>query len=277
MGAPSYYDEYLFLSDVSREIGRLRNLSELMWPKERRNLLGFGLQDGMSVLELGSGPGFFTEQLAKLVPKGSITCIEPERSLLEHAREHLKDKAMCRYEILETTGEAMDLPEGSFDFAVARALFQHLRDPELVARKILRCLKPGGRLVITDFDIEIPPVTWPSFPEIQPIMAKSLKAQIQRGVDPASFTVGRRLWNILKKSGFTELDLDSVVFHSGDEGVKSCYPQFAPVRMEPLVKAGAITQDELDIVKSAVERSLGTPDAFYLRVALMACGNKPSA
>ena len=45
------------------EVKRLASQARGGWGKEARTLSWFGLQDGMSVLELGSGPGFITEQL----------------------------------------------------------------------------------------------------------------------------------------------------------------------------------------------------------------------
>jgi ubiquinone/menaquinone biosynthesis C-methylase UbiE len=264
----------MYLSDVPREINRLQNQVDRMWPKERRNLVGLGLKDGMSVLEFASGPGFFTERLATLVPNGSITCVEPEPALVKHATEYLKGRVGCRYEILQTTGEAMELKDNSFDFVVARIVYQFLRDPALVTQKLARYLKPGGTLIITDYDAEIPPITEPPQPEARAILAKAMSVGAQMG---ANLLVGRRLWNFLKNAGLTELDLDAVVFHSGTEGVRSCLPQIDPTRLEPLVKAGALTEAEMKTLRSSVDSLVTSKDAFYFRVVLMASGRKPLA
>ncbi|QRN98947.1 class I SAM-dependent methyltransferase [Archangium violaceum] len=111
MTASSSYDS-TSLFNLQGEINRLGNNVERMWPKEKRNLLGFGLGAGMLVLELGSGPGFFTERLATLVPNGSITCIEPEPAFVEYARGHLKDRVGVPHRIIQGTVEDVELPEG---------------------------------------------------------------------------------------------------------------------------------------------------------------------
>jgi SAM-dependent methyltransferase len=41
----------------------------------------FGLRDGMTVLELGSGPGFITGRLLRLVPTSLITCVEIDKEI----------------------------------------------------------------------------------------------------------------------------------------------------------------------------------------------------
>jgi len=131
--------------DAQAEIERLAAQAHSGWDKESRTLSWFGLKDGMSVLELGSGPGFITEQLLTLVPTSPITCVEVDRSLLDQAEQHLHHKAKERLHFVE--GSVMDthLERDQFDFAYARLLFQHLRDPIGAAKEIWRVLKPGGR------------------------------------------------------------------------------------------------------------------------------------
>lgn len=46
------------------------------WEKEFRNLQWYGLRSGMSVLEVGSGPGFVTEQLVHSLPGSEVTALE---------------------------------------------------------------------------------------------------------------------------------------------------------------------------------------------------------
>ena len=62
---PKSYDLNRF--NVDREMERLRTQALLGWRQESRILTMFGLQDGMSVLEPGNGPGFITESIANLL------------------------------------------------------------------------------------------------------------------------------------------------------------------------------------------------------------------
>lgn len=57
------------------------------------------------------------------------------------------------YSVFRTTdvvGDAHSLPfpDGLFEAAVTFNTFEHLRDPALAARELLRVLKPGGRLML---------------------------------------------------------------------------------------------------------------------------------
>jgi protein-L-isoaspartate O-methyltransferase len=83
MSASGSYELPTSQHDAQAEIDRLAVQAHSGWDKEARRLAWFGLKDGMSVLELGSGPGFITEQLLALVPTSPITCVEIDRTLLD--------------------------------------------------------------------------------------------------------------------------------------------------------------------------------------------------
>ena len=78
------------------EIDRLARQASSGWDKESRMLSWFGLNDGMSILEAGSGPGFTTERLLALVPTSSVTCLDIDRKLLTQAKQYLQNKE-CRH------------------------------------------------------------------------------------------------------------------------------------------------------------------------------------
>ena len=140
--------------NIEKEIERLRGQALWGWDKQSRNLSWFGLVDGMSILELGSGPGFVTEQLIALCPNGHITCVEIDPDLILPAEQYLQSKGLeGHYTIVQGDIMNMDLPDDTFDFAFARLVFQHLRDPRAALAEIRRVLKPGCKLVIDDIDI----------------------------------------------------------------------------------------------------------------------------
>lgn len=75
------------------EIERLAAQASLGWDKEVRSLEWFGFRDGMSILELGSGPGFITEKLLERFPTSRITAVDIDASLHADARCYLGDRA----------------------------------------------------------------------------------------------------------------------------------------------------------------------------------------
>src|SRR5437868_9037751 len=108
---------------VDKEVERLRSQTLMTWEKEARNLQWWGLRDGMSVLELGSGPGFVTEGLLRLIPNGTVTALEIDTLLIEKAQSYLQGKGNGNWKIIEGNVMHMHFPDNSFDFAYGRYLF----------------------------------------------------------------------------------------------------------------------------------------------------------
>jgi ubiquinone/menaquinone biosynthesis C-methylase UbiE len=115
--------------------------------KEFRNLRWFGLIDGMKVLEVGSGPGYFTEKLALQLPMSEVTALEIDENLLTKAKERMK-KTAPKVEFIQKSIYDTGLPDNKYDFVIARLIFLHLHEPKKAASEIFRILKPGGKLVI---------------------------------------------------------------------------------------------------------------------------------
>jgi ubiquinone/menaquinone biosynthesis C-methylase UbiE len=259
--------------DLDSEIKRLYYQANLNTQKEARALAQFGLRDGMSVLEIASGPGFVTEWLSGLVPNSTITCLEIDPILIERAEKYLKDKAKAPFRIVQGTVMKMDFPDNTFDFAYTRFLFEHLEHPVEAAKEIKRILKPGGIMVISEGDYAVNNMTDPHIEEVQPLREK-LKSVQQ--ADGGNVMIGRRLWPILRDAGLDNLDLEAIISHSGDKGLGWFYPNFNPDRLANVVKKGIISKEEEDVFITAVSRFMSSEDSFYMRMLIMARGQKPA-
>jgi ubiquinone/menaquinone biosynthesis C-methylase UbiE len=244
----------------------------MSWGKEARLLTWFGLQDGMSVLELGSGPGFVTEQLLALLPNSPITALEVAPVMIEKARQYLGPGFDDRLRFVEASIIDTGLPDDSFDFATARMLFQHLSDPVGAAREVLRVLRPGGKLVITDIDDEVWGLVDPNVPEMPLILEKFKQAQAARG---GNRWIGRQMWRILEAAGFVELDVDVAIAHSDALGLEPFMPQFDPRRLSFLVESGALSEQVMEQIRASREAFLAADRPYVMMLGWMACGQKP--
>jgi ubiquinone/menaquinone biosynthesis C-methylase UbiE len=259
--------------NIDKEIERLRGQALWGWDKESRNLSWFGLVDGMSILELGSGPGFVTEQLIALCPNSHITCVEIDRDLILPAEHYLRSKGLeGHYTIIQGDVANMDIPDNAFDFAFARLVFQHLRDPKGALAEIHRVLKSGGKLVINDIDIGLGEIVDPQNPAADAIEARLHESRSERGGNPR---IGRQLWRLMAATGYANMDLEVVPVHTDGMGIEAIFPdEWDPGAYKPALTIGAITEEDVEILHKAHQAFQALPDKYALFVSLVVCGQK---
>lgn len=110
----------------------------------RRKLLkGFGLKQGMSVLDVGSGTGVCAEIAQSIVTHtGRVVALDPSPEMLAIAR---------RRGITETVvgfAEAIPFSAGTFDFVTMSFMLRHVDDLRAAFAEARRVLRPGGRILV---------------------------------------------------------------------------------------------------------------------------------
>jgi SAM-dependent methyltransferase len=259
--------------DTEAELQRLHEQVDDYWPKEVRILTALGLVDGMTILDAGSGPGFFTERLLNLLPACQVIDVEHDPATLDWAQHYLGEVASKRVRFVEADVRAVPLPDATCDFVIARFLLQHVPDPQAVLREMARLLKPGGKIAILDGDDEIVGIFDPFPPSFGPILPAFQKAQAMAGGDRF---LGRRLLRLMKAVGFVNMDLEIIAKHSDSHGVDSFRGLLDADRMVRLVRAGVLTDAELEQFRTDVKAFFANPDAYVLMLLVLAHGEKPT-
>jgi ubiquinone/menaquinone biosynthesis C-methylase UbiE len=261
---------------LDKELDRLRSQTLITWAKEARNLKWLGLRDDMTVLELGSGPGFVSEGLLDLLPNGNLVSVEIDPVLIEKARSYLQDKAGSRWKLIEGNVMHLDLPDNTFDFVYGRYLFQHLPDPIGAAKEALRVLKPGGTLVITDVDDDLAVFDPPATGEAKAIEAKLTTDRTQHQASQGgNRLIGRRLTHILRDAGYQNMALEALPMHNDLDNISDLVPSPTVEGLQYLIDAGVITLQEAEFLVEDI-RTFEASDPIILVLLLMASGQKPA-
>jgi SAM-dependent methyltransferase len=114
-------------------------------------LLGH-LRPGLSLLDVGSGPGTITADLAGLVAPGTVVALETSTDVLALTRAGVESSGAANVEYLVGDVQALDLPDDSFDVVHAHQVLQHVGDPVRALSEMVRVCRPGGIVAARDAD-----------------------------------------------------------------------------------------------------------------------------
>ena len=141
--------------DVREQVERFESGSRDVYAKRREVVRAVGLRPGEVVADIGAGTGLFTRLFAEQVgPKGTVYAVDIGPAFLKHIAEQAKRLGQDRVvKTVLSTQDSSNLPPHSIDVAFICDTYHHFEHPGRILGSIHRALKPGGRLVIVDFDL----------------------------------------------------------------------------------------------------------------------------
>lgn len=106
-----------------------------------------GVQAHKLAADIGAGTGFMTEGL---IQKGlKVIAIDQSEAMLAEMKKSANFDGVD-YRLGEA--ESLPIPDETVDYAFANMYLHHVEVPPEAIREMVRILKPGGKLVITDLD-----------------------------------------------------------------------------------------------------------------------------
>lgn len=102
---------------------------------------------GQRLLDVGCGTGALLRLLGHQHPRVSLAGIDPSHAMLAIARARLP----ANVGLMQGSAEQLPLADATFDIVVTNSAFHYFADPAAAVRNMKRVLRPGGKLVITDW------------------------------------------------------------------------------------------------------------------------------
>lgn len=223
------------------------------------------LTPGMSLLDVGCGPGTITADLAQLLTPGPVTAIEIGDDIVATASATAAERGVdnATFEI----GDVYSLAyaDDTFDVTHAHQVLQHLSDPVAALREMRRVTKPGGLVAVRDADYA--GMFWaPADPRLDQWMALYRRVAKHNRAFPDA---GRELLRWALEAGFSDITPsgDAWVFANdedrawwggqwADRSVSSAFAQQA-------VEYDMATTEELAVISQAFTDWSNKPDGWF--------------
>ena len=227
-------------------------------------LLGH-LEPGMSLLDVGCGPGTITTDLAGLLAPGRVVGIDASPTVIDEARSRLADGGHRALSFEVGDLYALPFDDGSFDVVHAHQVLQHVGDPSAALGEMRRVCRRGGMVGVRDADFP----TFRFFPD-EPAIARGLEAYgALTRVNGANWDAGRRLLQWANAAGFTEVIPSASVWCFATPGERTWWADLwaerytASSMAEQLVAHGIVVADELATIADAWQRWASSPDGWF--------------
>jgi predicted methyltransferase len=121
------------------------------WQRPLDVLRALDLREGDTVVDLGSGAGYFALKLSAAVGmRGQVLAVDVRKLSLFFL--WMRVRLRSRHNVQIVAGEPDDprLPTGTVDAVLICNAYHEFSDPELMLNRIFQALRPGGKLVVVD-------------------------------------------------------------------------------------------------------------------------------
>ena len=232
------------------------------------------LRDGMSLLDVGCGPGTITADLARRIPGGTVVGVDLPSDVIGAAQREFGNDNL-RFEVGDVY--ALDFEDGSFDLVFAHQVLQHLGDPIGALREMLRVLRPGGHVAVRDSDYGA--FLWtPSDPRLSRWLELYHQLTQRNG---AEADAGRNIHRWVRAAGFAELQVSSSNWTFQNDEDRAWWGGLWADRVRQSefatqsVEYGLTTDSELDGIAEAFLQWADDPEGLFIVVHGEVVATKP--
>lgn len=139
--------------DVAALADRWEREQREVYRERERILAALDIRPGQTIADVGAGTGLFTAGLARATgPSGKVYAVDIVPEFVEHIRQRMAAAGVDNVEARLCKEDSVELPADSIDLAFVCDAYHHFEYPRSTLASIRRALRPGGVLVVIDFE-----------------------------------------------------------------------------------------------------------------------------
>lgn len=222
------------------------------------------LDETMTLLDVGAGPGSITVEFAQRV--SHVTATEIGEAELDLSRALANERGVTNIGFSVEDVRALSLPDDAFDIVHAHQVLQHVADPVQALREMARVTKPGGLIAVRDSDYA--GFIWhPQLPELDEWLRLYRTAARANGGEPDA---GRHLLHWAQAAGLDDITATASVWNYATPETRQWWGGMWADRIlqsaltAQLLDSGLAARDELESISAAWRRWADAEDGWYL-------------
>ncbi|MBI3724342.1 methyltransferase domain-containing protein [bacterium] len=222
-----------------------------------------GFAPGHTILDVGAGPGFATQDLARLVgPGGRVIAADISQRFIEHLTESTRRLGLENVTPVLRDVQDLDIEKESVDGAYVRWVLSFVPDPERVVRGVARALRPGAVFAMQEYVAYSSMRLAPPSAACERVVRAVIESWRLRG---GNSDVGLVLPGILERAGLSVRELTPISRVARPGSALWQWPEgFFKNYVPTLVASGLLTEDEQRAFFLDWNARARDPDAFFL-------------
>ena len=224
------------------------------------------LAHGQRLLDVGSGAGTITADLARIVGPENVTAVEVTEESADLTRTELAAQGLGRAAVVVADAHSLPFADASFDVVHAHQVLQHVADPVAMLAELRRITAPGGIIAVRDSDYGI--FRWyPDEPALDRWLELYIRAASANGGHPDA---GRRLLAWAHAAGLDDVRASGSTWCYATPEEREHWAGMWADRIAgtalgaQIVREGWASQAELDAIARHWRQWAEDPDGWFL-------------
>ncbi|MEZ6113537.1 MAG: class I SAM-dependent methyltransferase [Pirellulaceae bacterium] len=139
--------------NVSSFVERFEKEGREVYDRREAIVAACEVKPGMLIADVGAGTGLFTRLFAEQVgPEGRVYAVDIARNFVDHVRDSSRAAGLNNVIGVVASGDSTNLPPNSVDVVFICDTYHHFEFPHKTMSSIHRALRPGGTVVLIDFE-----------------------------------------------------------------------------------------------------------------------------